>query len=141
MQKVKTRGDHRAFCFHATSGPGGFPGPLVFACWLICAWLASAAGTVRPDDRPTVRRYDALPDEGTVGAIGVVLITTAPTIVAIPRADAETERADLHGRARTRAGRLAGQPPRGPRQYSPERRPEPLQRARHRLPRPITGSS
>src|SRR5215813_13100735 len=96
MQKVKTRGDHRAFCFHATSGPGGFPGPLVFACWLICAWLASAAGTVRSDDRPTVRRYDALRDGGRVGAIGVVLITTAPTIVAIPRADAEAERADSH---------------------------------------------
>src|SRR5215472_3778682 len=28
----KTRGDRRAFCFDATSGPGAFPGPLVFAC-------------------------------------------------------------------------------------------------------------
>ena len=60
------------------------------------ARLASAAGAVRPDDRPTIRRYDALPDEGTVGAIGVVLITTAPTIVAVPRPHAEAERADLH---------------------------------------------
>jgi hypothetical protein len=50
---------------------------------------------MRPDDHRTVRRYDALPDKGTVGAIGVVFVT-APTIVAIPRPDAEAEWADLH---------------------------------------------
>src|SRR6266481_1363132 len=61
--------------------------------------VASAAGTVRPDDHPAIRRYDAFLHEGTVGAIGIVCVTvcvTAPTIVAIPRPDAEAERADLH---------------------------------------------
>src|SRR5262249_59563325 len=76
-----------------------FSGTTRFCLLAIPAWLASAAGAVRPDDRSTVRRYDALPDKRTVGAIGIVRITvciTAPTIVAIPRPDAEAERADPH---------------------------------------------
>src|SRR5262249_44168378 len=77
------------------SGPGGFPDHLFLPAGY-SAWLALAAGAVRPDDRPTVRRYDAFPDEGTVGAIGIVFITTAPTIVAVPRADAAAAPADLH---------------------------------------------
>src|SRR5262249_1153494 len=92
----KTRGDRRAFCVHATPGPRGLPGP-GRVCLLVCPPFVpgSTTGAVRPDDPPTVRRYDALPDEGTVGAIGIVFVT-APTIVAIPRPDAEAERADLH---------------------------------------------
>src|SRR5262249_34403888 len=31
----KTRGDRRAFCFHATRGPGGFTGPRAFVCQLV----------------------------------------------------------------------------------------------------------
>jgi hypothetical protein len=51
---------------------------------------------VRSDDHATARRYDALPDKGTLGgAIGIVFVT-APTIVTIPRPNAEAERADLH---------------------------------------------
>src|SRR5262245_1987984 len=60
------------------------------------ACVASTAGTVRSDDHPAARRYDALPDKGTVGgAIGIVFVT-APTIITIPRPNAEAERADLH---------------------------------------------
>src|SRR5262245_13038956 len=71
------------------------PGPLLFARWLIPA--SSAAGTVRPDDHPTARRYDAFLHERTVGAIGIIFVT-APTIVTVPRPDAEAERADLNAR-------------------------------------------
>src|SRR5262249_10389382 len=76
--------------------PRGLPGTRRVGL-LACPTLVSGSttGAVRPDDHPTVRRYDALPDEGTVGAIGIVFVT-APTIVAIPRPDAEAERADLH---------------------------------------------
>jgi hypothetical protein len=59
--------------------------------------VASAAGTVRPDDPPSVRRYDAFLHERAVGAIGIVFVTV-PTIVAISRPDAEAERADLNAR-------------------------------------------
>src|SRR5262249_167444 len=93
MQKVRTRGDHRAFLLSRNKWSRRFSGTTRFCLLAISAWLASAAGTVRPDDHPTARGYDALPDEGTIGgAIGIVFIT-APTIVAIPRADAATERA------------------------------------------------
>src|SRR6266567_3304623 len=85
--------------------PRRFSGTTRFCLLAYSRLVASAAGTVRPDDHPAIRRYDAFLHEGTVGAIGIVCVTavcvtavcvTAPTIVAIPRPDAEAERADLH---------------------------------------------
>src|SRR5262245_34563160 len=83
---------------NATSGSGVVPEPLALSLFYFRFCLRSLpARALRPDDHPAIRSIDALPDQRTVGAVGIVFIP--PPTVVIARPHAEAEGADLNAGA------------------------------------------